>query len=152
MTLDTSYRGYHDPKTLPIKAGDTVMILKGTEISYSFPRPETRKAGRSQRVKVHHVLCGSSMRIGMIYSDGDSVILSHWRDLQRLCLQHGIPVQGPRDDAAFRKLWDLPQAEKRPDDRRPGAFDIWFHLTDPMVVWAGTGGYWRKVNINDVEV
>lgn len=49
------YIGYHDDAALPVKPGDTVTILKGTPVRY---RGATFAAGRTSKVKVHHLLNG----------------------------------------------------------------------------------------------
>jgi hypothetical protein len=56
----TKFVGYHENKDLPIKAGDTVTILKGTKIKSMHPTRKVFTAGRTYQVKVNHVLCGSS--------------------------------------------------------------------------------------------
>lgn len=53
------YVGYHEPETLPVMAGDTVTITKGVEIWSMHPKKSKWKAGRTYKIKVHHVLCGS---------------------------------------------------------------------------------------------
>lgn len=50
------FEGYHDPKDLPVKAGDRVRIRKGTTVKV-IGRP-AKPAGRTYTITVHHVLCG----------------------------------------------------------------------------------------------
>lgn len=54
--------GYHDDDELPIKPGMTVTILKGTVIKTIGQEP--RKAGRTYKVRVDHILNGSFPRQG----------------------------------------------------------------------------------------
>lgn len=147
--IDTSYKGYHDTKDLPVKAGNTVILPRGTRVTgYNMLGSKTLK--RAQQVKVHHVLPGQSVRIGDVYPDGTVAINGcHRRELDRYCEKFGIETRGWCDEAAYRKLADLPQAERR--EERPGWVQIWLHLENPKVVWPGSGGYWREADINDVQ-
>lgn len=142
------FRGYCDDlKTLPVKAGDTVHLPAGTRVTGYNIEPKVLK--RAQQVKVHHILCGQSVRIGDVYPSGAVAINGcHHRELDSYCRRFGIETKGWSDDSAYRKLADLPQAERKED--RPGWVQIWLHLENPKVVWAGSGGYWREADINDV--
>lgn len=53
---ETRFVGFHRLETLPIKAGQTVTILKGTPIK-QVGQP-VRLAGRTYKVVVNHMLCG----------------------------------------------------------------------------------------------
>ncbi len=50
------YEGFYDRKDLPIQAGDSVKIAKGTLVKNV--QTGTKLAGRSYTVKVHHILSG----------------------------------------------------------------------------------------------
>jgi hypothetical protein len=89
--------GYHADESLPIKRGDVVTILKGTVIRTPHLAVKERVAGRTYKVRVHHVLNGVTIS-------------------QHACSRGETP--GPK--------------------------------RNPSVVWAGTGGYWCEVDINDV--
>lgn len=54
------YEGYHEDQYLPIRPGETVTIPKGTSIRSTNPSRKTSTAGRTYKVRVDHVLCGSS--------------------------------------------------------------------------------------------
>jgi hypothetical protein len=91
--MDTNMRweGYWDIEALPIKAGDTVIIRKGTSY-WSVKDGARRIAGKTYFVKCDHVITGSM---------GSSI--------------HSCAV------------------------------------TNPEVIWAGSGRYWCRADINDVE-
>ena len=55
---DKPWSGYVESQVLPIKRGDTVTIPKGTTIHTTGAR-KTFTAGRTYKVKVHYVCCGS---------------------------------------------------------------------------------------------
>ena len=56
------FEGFHETGALPVKRGDTVTILKGTTIHTTMPRPEdrTRVARKTYKIRVDHVLNGTS--------------------------------------------------------------------------------------------
>lgn len=51
-----TFVGFHAPETLPIKAGDVVTIKKGVIVKTVGREP--KPAGRTYKIKVHHVGCG----------------------------------------------------------------------------------------------
>ena len=81
---------------LPIKRGDTVTITKGVMVKHTGQGYPTKPAGRTFKVKVHHLLNGSNLM-----------------------------VTGRHEH------------EERP-------------ASPPVVRWAGSGGYWREVDINEI--
>jgi hypothetical protein len=93
MSTAKRFEGYHHERTLPIKAGDKIMIPKGVMVRH---RGETVPAKRSYRVRVHHVLPGQNLPPGQKGHDSD------------------------------------------------------YDVKNPSVRWAGAGGYWSEVDINDV--
>lgn len=52
--------GYHD--ALPVKAGDVVLIRKGTRVK--TVQQDERRSLRTYRVCVHHTLCGQNHPAG----------------------------------------------------------------------------------------
>lgn len=86
------FMGGCDEKDLPIKKGMTVTIKKGALIQTIGKEP--RPAGKTYKVKVHHIVAGRTQYRG------------HRGEI--------IPSQ------------------------------------NPTVVWAGPGGYWSSVDVNDL--
>ncbi len=82
--MSKRYEGYHDTSALPLRPGMIVTIPKGTLVVTRNQPP--RPAGKTYKVKINHLMCGSSH----------------------------------------------------------------VTVTNPRVVWAGTGGYWSEVDLNDV--
>jgi hypothetical protein len=90
------YEGYYDNHDLPIRRGQFVTIRKGVTVKVlrlvdGAYRLVPKTAGRTYKVKVHHVING-----GRTYYSGEPV------------------------------------------------------LVNPSVCWAGSGGLWHEVDINDV--
>jgi hypothetical protein len=91
-----TYEGYHEDHDLPVKRGQTITIRKGVTVKVMRPvdgrlRLVKKTAGRTYKVRVHHIINGSTT-----YSSG-------------------VP-----------------------------------NLQNPSLCWAGAGGYWHEVDINDV--
>jgi hypothetical protein len=64
--MSKRFEGYHDEHDLPVKAGDTVTIVKGTLIRTTMPVPgkkayQAKIAGRTYKVKVDHILNGMTI-------------------------------------------------------------------------------------------
>jgi hypothetical protein len=93
--------GYHEPSSLPVRAGDIVTIPRGTKIRTTRPGAanKVKTAGRTYRVKVDHVLTGRTVSVHVARADRGE-------------------TPGPKEP--------------------------------PSIRWAGTGGYWFEVDINDV--
>jgi hypothetical protein len=90
MDAMAQYIGYHDDKDIPIKAGDTVTIKKGVTIKTTHLSTCEKIAGRTYKIRVHHILNGATSS-----ANGE-------------------------------------------------------HYSNPRVRWAGAGGYWNDVDINDI--
>ena len=123
------YFGHHRLEDLPVKQGDTVIIPKGTRIKSMHPRDRgnERIAGKTFKVKVHHLCTGSSCSM-----DGLSVN-KDWL--------HGMgkwPMALAMEEEAREKMTGAERWETR------------VALTNPQVTWAGEGGYWMDADINDV--
>src|SRR5882672_4266151 len=60
------YEGFYEDDELPVKRGDVVTILKGVHIRTMLPRSEDKEkiAGRTYRITVNHVLCGTNRPVG----------------------------------------------------------------------------------------
>lgn len=96
------FEGFHENEDLPIKRGDVVTIPKGTKISTTMSNKREKIAGRTFKVKVDHVLNGSST-----------------------------------SERVWDATWDT-------------YVEVRTHVNNPSVRWAGEGGYWHEVDINDV--
>ena len=106
-------------KDLPIKPGDQVVIPKGTLVKTMHPGRASYVTTRAQRVKVNHMMPGCSWSYSMI---------------------------GEREARDFGLNFEALQELRRTDGRK--YMDSYHHVSNPAVVWAGTGGYWCEVDIN----
>jgi len=113
------YLGYH--ANLPIKAGDYVMIPRGTVVKTMHPGRDSYVTTRAQKVRVNHMMCGQSYALHMI---------------------------GEREARDFGL--DMVALEKLRREDHKAFHNSYHHVSNPMVCWAGTGGYWCEVDINHV--
>lgn len=149
------FRGWHDVRTLPVKHGDTVEFLKGTVLRSMQRRKlgTPYEATRRQKVEVHHVLPGSSILLGYLYSDGEFIPERSLRDVRPLAEQRGFKFREgvPLEQSATAMYEFLRQHEDTgAHDPLPGEYKaVWLATSNPRVCWAGSGGYWVSADIND---
>ncbi len=87
--IDIKYEGYCDPSSLPVKAGDTITLLKGMKYRW---RGKDKVVNRKYKIKVYLVMGGMTNT------------------------RHQVsPV----------------------------------HVLNPSIRWAGSGGYWNDMDINE---
>lgn len=128
----TTYKGYHDPKTLPQLQGKKVRLPAGTEVKSLKRGTYTLK--RAQTVTVHHLGCGMSVCVGSVSSNGQRV----GRFLSR------------GDATLLKDIFgtdDLDVLVNHPDTVVRN-FRVFLPVRNPTVCWPGTGGYWCEADIN----
>lgn len=133
-----SLKGYHDPKTLPIKVGQRVRVPKGASVRSTNPSKRTYTTSRAQVVLVRSLGCGQSYTVGHAYPDGT----------RRGSLFH-------REDAnTLREIYGTgdPNELVNHPDATIQDHTVFLPVQNPAVVWAGSGGYWCEVDIDLVEV
>ena len=64
-----AFIGYHEDKDIPIKPGDIVTIVKGVTIETTHSSGPKKIAGRTYKIKVHHILNGATSFNGKHYSN-----------------------------------------------------------------------------------
>lgn len=129
------YLGFHEERALPIKRGDEIIVPKGVSVR-SMGSRGTYVTKRSQKVRIHHTLPGQSIPVvavekhkRILYPLGDTVF-EHY---DALIVQYAH-ASDPEVRSALHtemRFLDVP-------------------VSNPSIVWAGTGGYWCDVDINDV--
>lgn len=135
-------RGYHEDK-LPVRAGDTVEIPKGTIISRTFQGE--RRAKKKYTVKVHHTLPGSMREIGTYWPDKGEF---HLNRIEGKYLEPFQRVYGTSN------LMDLIfYAVIRETKTYTGVtyHHVYLPIENPKVRWAGSASYWMEADINDVR-
>jgi len=60
LKLRKIYKGYNNPKDLPVQPGDMVTIPKGTVVRMTAPHKRKRVAKKTYQIKVDHILPGSN--------------------------------------------------------------------------------------------
>lgn len=108
-------------KNLPLGPGDVVVVPKGTLVKTFHPKRREYVTVRAQKVLVNHTLPGCSWNYGMI---------------------------GEREARDFGLNFEALMELRRTDSHK--YHDSYHHVSNPTVVWAGTGGYWCEVDINVV--
>jgi len=116
--------GFNDIKKLPIQSGDFVIIPKGTQFTSTHP---TKKSGLTKKnitIRVNHLLPGSEL------SESEYIYN------QRHCRNwvENLPMR----EIEISYSWGNVK-EKR------------YIVSNPSVRWAGAGGYWFEVDINNVK-
>ena len=125
-------KGYVPDSQLPVKRGDVVRIRKGTPVATG--RRNTRLAGRTYTVKVHHVLPGIEIPLYDLFNDRHWELYQSYFSLEEL----------------FEMEYELLECQQ--PGGNPGNAYRPIPITNPRVVWAGTGGYWTEADINTVEL
>jgi hypothetical protein len=127
-------------ETLPFKGGDTVIIPKGTRIQSMNPgRDGDYVAGRTFKVIIKACDNGTEKKV-------------HWHVGQEPHRRR----EYPHAKTIFERFDTLMLDRKTdPDPVRSGesftkAYNLSFPISNPKVVWAGTGGYWCEAEVNDI--
>ena len=148
--------GYHNTSDLPIKMGQMVTIPKGTKVKSTHPHRKDYVTKRKMTIKVNHLGSGESWSIGNLYrkeGQPDDFRLTgvNDRDLHYLAECLGLPHSNKaEDDAALATLIDIAKQNLKPSNDTGTAFNAFVPVHNPCVTWAGTGGYWCDVDINDI--
>lgn len=130
------FRGYHEVNGLPFRRGQSVVVPVSTQVDSTNPKRRKFKIRRRQTVRVDHVGCGRSFCIGHVYGDSQRVgSLIDRGDIEILQDRYGTS--------------DLDTLVHHRDVVVKGR-DIFIPIDNPTIVWAGSGGYWCEVDLNDL--
>lgn len=119
------FEGYHDDHQLPFKRGQKVVIPAGVTVR-SMGSRGTYVTKRAQTVAIHHFLPGQSISNHLALNDKD----------------YYYPLKA--------KGFDFSALEKLREENHLEYYEGRVATQNPTVVWAGTGGYWCDVDINDI--
>lgn len=122
------YVGHVAASSLPFRRGDQVVIPAGVTVTSTNPSRRSYKTTRKQRVTAVMVMEGCSVHPSM----------TNFR------FQPGTP-EGDQFEA-FRQLRETANTPEAYQQMR----DFRIHMSNPSISWAGTGGYWCDVEINDL--
>lgn len=131
------YTGSYDPKDLPFRKGDRVTLPKGTIVSLQYGSQGMTELQRDTVVTVSHVLPGESHRVGTFYAHGEE--LSWDNDIPLLTLRM-YGGRYPED------LWPRVQVK----EEREGVFALYLPMSNPEIVWEGSGPHWHSADINQL--
>ena len=125
--------GYHDTKALPFRDGDMVTIPAGVLVRTMNPSKEPYRTTRKQTRKIDHILCGQSEAVWLVKR-------SRYPQYSELFALYDLAM-----DMAHEQ--DCPTKRRKLIDF---ANKLAIPHSNPDVRWAGSGGYWCWVDINDV--
>lgn len=126
-----NFQGYCEE--FPIKPGQVITIPKGTLVTCRGVLSETK---RSTKVKVNHVLSGMSIPVGYFHAASGK---HGWSYCTKDARQDVQKVYGTTD---LDSLWPLMKVD--------GYGHISLPYSNPEVVWAGPGGYWKSADLNQL--
>ena len=146
--MTTKFTGYCP--NLPNLVGKTLTIPKGVEV-HSF---RTKKAsGKSYKVTVAHTLNG--MEMGVAYRiRGVLVPTVRAKDVYYIFEKYGVCLDISKCeidvDYYVSKLEELFLKAPTNMSQSLNRIRISIPTSNPKVVWVGSGGYWKEVDINDI--
>lgn len=121
-----AYEGYFDDNQLPFKRGQQVVIPAGVRVRSMAPNRKEYVTARKQTVTLHRCDNGMSIANYIAYGDKD--------------------YYNPLKERGF----DFSAIEKMRADNSPEYYKGSVPVMNPSVFWAGAGGYWCWVDINDI--
>lgn len=120
------YEGYHEDSKLPFRQGQEVVIPAGIEVKSTNPSKRHYTTSRQQTVTINHFLPGRSVSNHMALGD---------KHIARELTERGFN-------------WEALLALR--ESNHADYYNGRVALDNPTVVWAGAGGYWCEVDINDI--
>ena len=120
------YEGYHEASALPLKRGQKIVIPAGVTVRSMKPGKADYVTKRSQTVTIHMFINGQSVRPRVALGDKD----------------YFYPLK--------EKGFDFSQLEAWREANAPEYYHSYVPISNPKVSWAGAGGYWCDVDINDI--
>jgi hypothetical protein len=138
MTVSEKYKGYYDFSELPDLRGKRVKVPAHTKVSSTNPRKSSYVLSRPQTVVVHHLGCGMSACVGHMNAQGER--------RGRLVDKADIRALSP-----WYETEDV-EALVHHEDARVLGYSVFLPVSNPTVVWVGSGGYWCEADINVVTV
>jgi len=149
--MPDTIRGYQEKKTLPAWAqpGRKVRFQKGALLRSMHPdKVGPYRAARAQTITVEHILSGRTVTIAHKNGAGEEPhLLEREKDLLRIAQGIGIEEPWRNITGTVRTLLDMCEHVKQGKRGDITAYKL--HQSNPTLRWAGAGGYWVEVDIND---
>jgi len=144
----------HQKGELPLQKGDRIRVPRGTLIRTTNPsKPREYRSKVSRTVRVDHTLSGQSIVVAFKHPTRYIRGSMHWRDFYNICQNRGLDYPYQQEPPIDELLAMFKEAgiELEERDALGGKYqNVWLHLNNPSVRWAGSGGYWCEADINDV--
>lgn len=134
------YRGFYNvDKHEPLRRNQLITIKKGTLVRDG--KNVVKAASRKQHIKINSFNCGMSICVGHFHETSGHVSLHYQSkyDNETVMRTYGTEV--------LEDLWPL-MTVKRYDDSNVGS--IFLPISNPEIVYAGSGGYWKYIDINQL--
>lgn len=151
----TKFIGYTDESELPLKPGQTVTIKKGMPVRH--PKFGVTGAGRTYKVKVNHILNGQTWTVGTVIRREGEEERFIWnqrdKDMYSLMARYHLPYgTNAEREASKETLRQMALKNLKPYNDKPDChiFHACIHIENPSIRWAGTGGYWCEIDINNL--
>ena len=125
------YRGFHLSSQLPVRAGERVRLNKGTLVQTV---KGLRELKRAQVVTIDHILPGASVCVGRVLSG----VGSHLNFSSRYDMEAVQETYGSTNLESLRGQMEEENSL------------LFLPLKPPSIRWAGSGGYWNEVDINQI--
>lgn len=134
------YRGYHDDDAYKIfRRNQLITIKKGTLVRDG--KNVVKAASRKQHIKIHSFNCGMSICVGHFHDISGHVGLYYQSKYDHETVMRTYGTEKLED------LWPL-MTVKRYDDSK--MVSIFLPISNPEIVYAGSGGYWKYIDINQL--
>lgn len=113
------------PAALSIHQGSEVTLPAGVQVRSTNPARKQYVTRRSQVVRVHHTLAGQFVSVREALDEFGDTLAARGFDLTIL------------------QKWRLKNAAEY--------YHLMVQIEEPLVCWAGSGGYWCEAKIRDVQ-
>lgn len=130
MSNTLRFTGYSEE--FPIHPGEMITIPKGTLVECRGQLTETKRA---VEVRVDHILPGTSIPVGFSDKQGNNI----WSYCTRGAREEVQKIYGTTD---LNTLWPLMHVDAYGNISLPSS--------NPEVRWAGSGGYWKSADMNQL--
>lgn len=118
-----------------IHQGDTVLVPAGISFTTTAPGAKSGTTRRAQKVRVHMLLPASEITIRW---HGEEIIWYSGADERQVRNLYGTIDPNELIKRGLMRC----EEDKSPFYR--------IKVSEPMIVWAGSGGYWREAKVADV--
>jgi hypothetical protein len=131
--MSDQFNGYHNFKDLPDLQGKQVKLPVGTVVKSTNSAKRSYTLKRAQTVRVNHLGCGESVCVGTELLNGSRRGCINPDSCQAVLEKYGT---------------DCPDALVQHPDATVLHRQVFLPISNPTVVWVGSGGYWCEADLN----